>query len=42
MTKYFEGVFPAITTPFNRDGSVDHGFLRAHARRQAATPLDLH
>ena len=32
MTKVFEGVFPAITTPFNADGSVDHGFLREHAR----------
>ncbi|WP_407572304.1 dihydrodipicolinate synthase family protein [Deinococcus altitudinis] len=32
MTKYFEGVFPAITTPFNTDGSVDHGFLREHAK----------
>lgn len=31
MTKFFEGVFPAITTPFNKDGSVDHGFLREHA-----------
>ncbi len=31
MTRYFEGVFPAITTPFNKDGSVDHGFLREHA-----------
>jgi len=30
--KFFEGVFPAITTPFNTDGSVDHGFLREHAR----------
>ncbi|WP_412029490.1 dihydrodipicolinate synthase family protein [Deinococcus yunweiensis] len=28
----FQGVFPAITTPFNADGSVDHGFLREHAR----------
>ena len=32
MTKVFEGVFPAITTPFNQGGSVDHGFLREHAR----------
>lgn len=30
-SKIFEGVLPAITTPFNADGSVDHGFLREHA-----------
>ncbi|ACO47427.1 dihydrodipicolinate synthase family protein [Deinococcus deserti] len=30
--KFFEGVFPAITTPFHQDGSVDHAFLRDHAR----------
>ncbi|THF88760.1 dihydrodipicolinate synthase family protein [Deinococcus sp. KSM4-11] len=28
----FQGVFPAITTPFNADGRVDHGFLHEHAR----------
>ncbi len=28
----WEGVMPAITTPFNEDGSVDHGFLGTHAR----------
>ena len=28
----FSGVFPAITTPFNLDGSVDHAFLRDHAQ----------
>lgn len=33
MTKrVFEGVLPAITTPFSADGSVDHGFLREHAQ----------
>lgn len=32
----FKGVFPAVTTPFNKDGSVDHGFLREHARWQMA------
>ncbi|UQN08105.1 dihydrodipicolinate synthase family protein [Deinococcus sp. QL22] len=32
QSKIFEGVFPAITTPFNQDGSVDHAFLRDHAR----------
>jgi 1-pyrroline-4-hydroxy-2-carboxylate deaminase len=26
------GVFPAITTPFNADGSVDHVFLADHVR----------
>ncbi|UBV44633.1 dihydrodipicolinate synthase family protein (plasmid) [Deinococcus taeanensis] len=30
--KLFEGVFPAITTPFAADGSVDHAFLSDHAR----------
>ncbi|HET7321255.1 MAG TPA: dihydrodipicolinate synthase family protein, partial [Longimicrobiaceae bacterium] len=25
------GVFPAITTPFAADGSVDHPFLAEHA-----------
>ena len=33
MTKrIFEGVLPAITTPFNADGSVDHAFLHEHAQ----------
>jgi 1-pyrroline-4-hydroxy-2-carboxylate deaminase len=27
----WEGVFPAITTPFQKDLSVDHGFLARHA-----------
>jgi len=27
----WHGVFPAITTPFNEDGSIDHTFLAAHA-----------
>ena len=27
----WEGVMPAITTPFNEDGSVDHVFLAEHA-----------
>jgi dihydrodipicolinate synthase/N-acetylneuraminate lyase len=27
----FGGVMPAITTPFNADGSVDHPFLEEHA-----------
>lgn len=36
----FRGVFPAITTPFNADGSVDHGFLREHARWMMAAGCD--
>ena len=30
----FRGTFPAITTPFNADLSVDHGFLTDHAQWQ--------
>lgn len=33
----WQGVFPAITTPFLPDGTVDHGFLAAHARRFLAS-----
>lgn len=29
---FWNGVLPAITTPFATDGSVDHGFLAWHAR----------
>jgi len=32
MNVNWRGVIPAITTPFNRDLSVDHGFLAKHAR----------
>lgn len=32
----WKGVFPAITTPFDSDGSVDHAFLAEHARRLVA------
>lgn len=32
----WQGVFPAITTPFGPDGAVDHEFLGDHARRLAA------
>jgi 4-hydroxy-tetrahydrodipicolinate synthase len=32
----WQGVFPAITTPFGPDGGVDHEFLGDHARRLAA------
>ena len=31
MTMKWQGVMPAITTPFNPDLSVDHGFLAKHA-----------
>ncbi|MFC4161092.1 dihydrodipicolinate synthase family protein [Chitinimonas lacunae] len=36
MQVRFEGVMPAITTPFNADLSVDHGFLIEHASWQVA------
>jgi dihydrodipicolinate synthase/N-acetylneuraminate lyase len=29
---FLKGVLPAITTPFNADGSVDHAFLGKHAQ----------
>ena len=29
---HFEGVWPAITTPFNDDLTVDHGFFAEHCR----------
>jgi dihydrodipicolinate synthase/N-acetylneuraminate lyase len=32
----WQGVFPAITTPFDADGTVDHAFLAGHARRLVA------
>jgi 4-hydroxy-tetrahydrodipicolinate synthase len=32
----WHGVFPAITTPFTPDGTVDHAFLAGHARRLLA------
>src|SRR4051812_4415293 len=28
----WQGVLPAITTPFDAAGAVDHGFLASHAR----------
>lgn len=34
MTVEFRGVLPAITTPFNADLSIDHGFLAEHAAWQ--------
>ena len=30
MSVFWQGVLPAITTPFLDDGSVDHGFLARH------------
>src|SRR5271170_3578990 len=32
MKVRWNGVLPAITTPFNANLSVDHGFLTSHAR----------
>lgn len=32
QNRMFEGVLPAITTPFTTDGRVDHAFLREHAQ----------
>ena len=32
MTIQWQGIFPAITTPFTADGAVDHGFLAEHSR----------
>jgi 4-hydroxy-tetrahydrodipicolinate synthase len=32
MTMNWDGVLPAITTPFTADGDVDHAFLARHAR----------
>ena len=36
----FEGVYTAIVTPFNRDGSVDYGRLKALVERQAEAGVD--
>jgi dihydrodipicolinate synthase/N-acetylneuraminate lyase len=33
----WQGVFPAITTPFTPEGDVDHAFLAGHARRMLAS-----
>jgi 4-hydroxy-tetrahydrodipicolinate synthase len=32
----WQGVLPAITTPFDADGGVEHDFLSGHARRMVA------
>jgi 4-hydroxy-tetrahydrodipicolinate synthase len=36
----FTGVFPAMTTPFHDDESIDHETLREHARRLEAAGVD--
>jgi len=36
----FTGVYTAIVTPFNADGSVDYGCLKALVARQAAAGVD--
>ncbi|MFT4882699.1 MAG: 4-hydroxy-tetrahydrodipicolinate synthase [Natronomonas sp.] len=36
----FTGVFPAMTTPFNDDESIDHETLRDHAQRLEAAGVD--
>jgi len=36
----FTGVFPAMTTPFHDDESIDHDTLRAHAQRLEAAGVD--
>ncbi len=32
VTPDWQGLLPAITTPFNADFTIDHGFLASHAR----------
>lgn len=36
MSTFWNGVLPAITTPFNADGSVDHTFLGKHCQMMMA------
>lgn len=36
MNTFWNGVLPAITTPFQADGSVDHAFLAAHCEQMMA------
>jgi len=36
----FTGVFPAMTTPFDDDESIDHETLRTHAQRLEAAGVD--
>jgi 4-hydroxy-tetrahydrodipicolinate synthase len=42
MTEFdtFAGVYPAMCTPFNEDGSIDYESLRADARRLEAAGVD--
>jgi 4-hydroxy-tetrahydrodipicolinate synthase len=40
MTFDFEGVYPAMCTPFHDDGSIDFETLRADARRLEAAGVD--
>lgn len=39
-TTFVNGVFPAMTTPFAADGSIDFDRLRAHARRLVDSGVD--
>ncbi|MCG1002355.1 MULTISPECIES: 4-hydroxy-tetrahydrodipicolinate synthase [Halobacterium] len=39
-TTFVNGVFPAMTTPFAADGSIDFDRLRAHARRLVDRGVD--
>jgi len=39
-TTFVNGVFPAMTTPFTADGSIDFDRLRAHARRLVDRGVD--
>ena len=39
-TTLVNGVFPAMTTPFTADGSIDFDRLRAHARRLVDSGVD--
>ncbi len=34
--KFWRGVLPAITTPFDANGAIDHAFLADHAKRMIA------
>lgn len=36
----FQGLFPAITTPFDANGAIDHDFLAEHARWLVARGAD--
>jgi 4-hydroxy-tetrahydrodipicolinate synthase len=36
----FKGVYTALVTPFNRDGSIDHGALKALVEKQIEAGID--